>query len=598
MGLNVEQQRAVDCEDNLLVLAPPGSGKTGTLVEKARHILSKDPRASVLLVTFTDASAKEAKERLQKQLTPQQFRRISAATFHKHAMDQLRAAGKLGRLISDNESRNLVREALVEVGSTMDPREAEQKIQAYKSSPDFTGKEEDFVEAYEARKTSFRGIDLQDVIREAVNGMRTKNPEKRVPPLTATHVMCDEFQDVDLNQLHWLLCYFQLGAIVTVVGDDDQSVYSFRNSLGYDAMKLFIETVSPTVIHLEVNYRSRREILQSATALIRHNTKRMDKTIVSFLGDGGNVYTTKAADKEAEASMIVDAIISDAAARGYDLDKIPKQRWGIIARTNRDLWMIAMVLRSEGIPFVKSQKKDEAPKEIMQFCDLLVAIQTNDSLNLRNALSALGVNDRTIQKLHAQLKDSFFQIMDGELPGLTDLSIEDQTVLKPFLEKCPIWRELTAVGQYSRVIGAVGAYFEAAVTMHDEVKSDFRNVVDLLSGANHKHLAREGNQSSSRNNLRKRPAGNLQVRVLNFFRQEDNKGAGGVSLYTMHGSKGLEFDNVFIAECNSGTIPSAKSTSVEEERRLFFVAMTRAREELTMCSIVTKGASVFLSEIG
>ena len=103
MALNVEQKRAVLCDDNLLILAPPGSGKTGTLVAKAGHLLQSNPNSRVILVTFTDASAREAHHRLAKKLQPDQMRRASVSTFHKHAISQLRSAGKLGRILSPYE---------------------------------------------------------------------------------------------------------------------------------------------------------------------------------------------------------------------------------------------------------------------------------------------------------------------------------------------------------------------------------------------------------------------------------------------------------------------------------------------------------------
>jgi superfamily I DNA/RNA helicase len=594
MALNVEQQRAADCEDNLLVLAPPGSGKTGTLVEKTKLIIERIPNSRVCLVTFTDASAKEAHERISRSLTQQQIRRVSVATFHKHAMEQLRKAGKLGRILSPGESTGLLRQSLAEVGSTMDIMEAESKMQAHKATPDFTGREEDFIEVYEQKKHTHRAVDLQDVIRDAVVGMRSTNMDKHVAPLNVTHVLCDEFQDVDWNQLHWLLCYHSLGAIVTVVGDDDQSVYSWRNSLGYDAMLEFIERVKPQVINLEVNYRSKKEILLSATKLIRNNPKRMEKVIVSKLGDGGEVIELRAADKEAEAAKVVDLIVADCAANGYEPTAIPNQRWGIIARTNRDLWMVSIILRNQGIPFVKSQKKDEAPREIMLFCSFLVSVQTNDTLGLRDTLSALGIGERTLRNTHERLKDDFFAIMDGEFPGSADLENDEKAILKPFLHLCPVWRAATAEGRYDYVIGAIGAFFLTHIVRGDDVVADFKNFVGLLSG---ERTRAADSSSDTHKSIRKRPRGNLQVRVLSFFRQEDKPNAGGVSLFTMHGSKGLEFDNVFVAQCNSGTIPSAKSTNVDEERRLFYVAMTRARHQLTMCSITAKGRSPFLGEI-
>lgn len=600
MGLNVEQERAVLCDDNLLVLAPPGSGKTGTLVAKTKHIIESGPNTSVLLVTFTDASAKEARHRIAKMLSPILMERVLISTFHTHAIDQLRKAGKLGKILSPYESSDMLKRSLGDCGSTMDPMEAESEIQAAKSTPDFTGKESDFIAAYEARKVQHRAIDLQDVIREAVVGMRSTDKDKHVPPLRATHVLCDEFQDVDWNQLHWLLCYHALGSKVTVVGDDDQSVYGWRSSLGYDAMNEFITRVTPTVINLEVNYRSKSEILQSATCLIRNNTKRMDKIIVSQRGPGGEVSTVKAADKESEAAMVVDAIIADAEAGGYELNAIPNGRWGIIARNNRDLWLISAILRKENIPFVKSSKKDDAPWEIMTFCGMLISIQTNDSIGLRHTLNSLGIHEKTLRAAHDKMGDDFYRVMDGEYPDIDNVAIEERTPLKTFMRLCSRWREMTALGQYGRVIGAVGEWFVDEIVRGDDTVADFKNFVKMLSGDSTRVVATgDGTvESGPRKSLRTKTRGNLQMRVMNFFRQEDKKGTGGVSLRTMHGSKGLEFDKVFVAQCNSGTIPSAKSKSVDEERRLFYVAMTRARIQLTLSSISTKGPSLFLAEIG
>lgn len=569
--LNAEQQRAVDCETDLLVLAPPGSGKTGTLVAKTKRIVQDNPNSFVMLVTFTDASAKEARERITKALSPSQAKRVLVNTFHSHAIDQLRRSEQLGRILAPHESTEMVVQALREVASSLPVEEAEAFLQAKKATPDFTGTEADFIAAYEAKKRMHRAIDLQDVTRESINGMRAGT----VKPIPATHVLCDEFQDVDWNQLYWLLCYKNAGAVITVVGDDDQSVYGWRNSLGYTAVQEFIRMVSPEVINLEVNYRSHVEILQNAVSVIRHNTQRMDKNIVSQVGPGGEVEVFMAANKELEADQIVKRISEDVEESPDGRKRVPNGRWGIIARGNRDLWIIATKLRQAGIPFVKSTKRDAAPYEVMALCGLLTALQTGDSFGLRQGLSAAGISDSTIRKIHERTGDEFFAIMDGELPDLSGIELEESRALKEFVRLTQIWRKLVAEGRYKRVIGAVGHWFLDGVVKGDDAKEDFETFVEMLEKAR----------------------GTLTVRIMNFFRQEESKAAAGVALHTMHGSKGLEFDRVFVAECNKGTIPSSKSVSVEEERRLFYVAMTRARKQLIMGYIASKGKSPFLEEI-
>jgi superfamily I DNA/RNA helicase len=239
--------------------------------------------------------------------------------------------------------------------------------------------------------------------------------------------------------------------------------------------------------------------------------------------------------------------------------------------------MIAATLRKAGIPFTKSQKKDDAPWEVMTFCGLLVSIQTNDSLGLRQTLHAIGLSDKTVKVIHDAMGDEMFSLMDGECPVTEELPLEERKVLEEFMILSRNWRRLTAKGHYSHVVEAIGIYFLDQVVRGDDAKDDFESFVNILS---------------------RKATGSLQKRVMNFFNKEDKKSSAGVSLYTMHASKGLEFDRVFVAQCNSGTIPSAKSTSVEEERRLFYVAMTRARNDLTMSYISTKGRSPFLTESG
>ena len=586
MGLNSEQQRAVLCEDNLLVIAPPGSGKTGTLVAKVKHIIKANLSNKVIMVTFTDASATEAKHRVSQSLTPNEMKRVAISTFHSHALYQLRQTYKNLKILTAFESKEVLKKALLDCDSKIDLKDAEVVLQTAKSNPQFTGKECDYIAAYELRRKQYHAFDFQDFTREALNGMKSKDANAYIEPLEASHVLCDEFQDVDANQLHWLLHFHSLGAKVTVVGDDDQSVYGFRNSLGYAAMEEFKNETAPVVINLQTNYRSHSEIIHSATSLIQKNATRMDKVIVCNKGEGGHVSFYKASSKEDEADKIIEEIVNDCADNNFDVKSIPSGRWGLIARNNRDLWLIAAMLSKEEIPFSKSNKKDDAPWEILTFCGLLVSIQTNDILGLKQALSAYGIKDKILRHAHEILKDNFYTIMDGEFPEIESLELEDRNKIKEFVRVCSRWRELTAEGQYSRVIGAVGEWFLSEVVRGADVKDDFLRFVQLLSG-----------EKNKKNKSKNKVSGNLQVRVMNFFRKETKSKSNGVNLHTMHDSKGLEFDRVFVAQCNVGTIPSSKCTDVNEERRLFYVAMTRARKDLIMSSVSSKGDSSFLSEI-
>lgn len=554
-----------------MVLAPPGSGKTGTLVAKTVVILKAHPTARIVLVTFTDAAAKELSERIARKCSAADMRRVSVATFHSHAIEQLRAANKLGRILGPWEATEILKDALKEVGSGYAVEDAEAAMHSAKSSPDFTGTEDEFISAYEEKKRAHRALDLQDLTRETVLGMRAGT----VKPLPATHVLCDEYQDVDWNQFWWLLEHRTAGAVVTVVGDDDQSVYGWRNSLGVTAFKEFERLVSPEVVHLEVNYRSCREILQGAISLIRNNAERIDKNVISNVGEGGKILVMASSTKVSEAEMVADLIEQDATVDDAGYVTVPVGRWGVIARGNRDLWLISTELRRRGIPFAKSHKRDGEPWEVMAFCGLLVALQTGDSVGLLHGLRAAGVSSEISKALQQRMGDEFYSLMDGNLPELDFAPIEDVRVLKEFSRLCSVWRQRVAVGRYKEVIGAIALWFTENVIRGEDTSDEFMAFTEMLE----------------------KTKGPLNARVNAVFRQDDRKPNGGVSLYTMHSAKGLEFDRVFVAQCNSGTLPAPKSASVEEERRLFFVAMTRARSELTLSYMSTKGKSPFLGEV-
>lgn len=573
MGLNAEQQFAVECNTNLLVLAPPGSGKTGTLVKKTEHILSMAPQNKVLLVTFTDASAKEAKERILKAIGPKNASRVLVSTFHSHAIDQLRRGKQLGRILTPAESTTLVKQAVRHTGSTMDPFEAEAHVQGLKSNPNFKGDEDELVAAYEEMKRSHRALDLQDVIRECVNGMRATTQEQSLPPLPCTHVLCDEFQDVDWNQLNWLLAHMEKGAVLTAVGDDDQSIYGWRSSLGFEAVEAFIKATSPTVVKLEVNYRSHSEILLCADAVIRNNAMRMPKNLISFKGNGGRVSRKAMTSKDDEADYVLNLIEEDVVLKDGSKHVSPG-RWGIIARNNRDLWFIAGKLRQAGIP-VKASKKDPAPPEVMGFCSFLTSLCTNETIGLRKTLDDIGISFTSVNAVQAAMAPHFHSIMDNKMPQL-DLPIEDRKPLKEFAALCGKWRRLLEMEQpaYSRVIAACGDWYSDSVKMSEESKADFVTFVGMLAGFR----------------------GSITNRIQSFFRPTESKNEAGVTILTMHGSKGLEFDRVYLAQCNVGTIPSPKTHSIEEERRLFYVAMTRARQDLHIGWIAAKGASTFTTE--
>jgi DNA helicase-2/ATP-dependent DNA helicase PcrA len=583
MRFNVDQQVAIDTVGNLLILAPPGSGKTGTLVQKTATILKSSPKAIVGLVTFTDAATKELSHRLEQSLSKEEFKRIKIHTFHKHLINQMREAKVLGRLLTPPETIPMILRAISASGRTMTVEEGQAELEAAKLNENFTGRESDLIESYEEQRRRHRAHDLWDVVREGVVGMR----QGSVPLLKATHILADEFQDTDPLQLSWLLIHQKAGAEVTVVGDDDQSVYGWRRAMGYEGMEKFAEEADATRVVLQINYRSRKEILDAAAAVIKNNAKRVQKNMLSSKGPGGTVFVRSVPSSEKEAELIANAVIEDTQVSEDGVYRPGRGRWAVICRTNAGMHMVAAEMRVRGVSYVRVAGKDKLPDLARVLCQLLASVQTGDALGIESGLLTAGVSDYAMKVLQQTYEDSapatihseqstqIYRLLDGEVPeDMKDIPPEEVKTIRTFARLGRVWRARAMEGFYNDVITGVENWLQGFAKEYQ--------LPDLAFWA---QKLKNGN-------------GSLSARSRRALDYEAPKDGTGVALHTMHSCKGLEFDRVVVIGCNQGTIPSSKSESVDEERRLFFVAMTRARDELTMTYSSSAPRSQFISEMG
>lgn len=582
MAFNAAQQEAIDADGNLSILAPPGSGKTGTLVAKAARVLREKPNAVVYLVTFTDAATKELDHRLRNALNADQYRRTVTATFHKHLMTQLRAANMLPKLIYPPEAATMLQRAIVACNRKMTIEEAQRELEAAKMAETFTGDESDLIENYEQQKRRHRAIDLLDVVRLAVSKMK----DGSLPPVRGTHIFTDEYQDTDQMQLDWLLMHERQGLEITVVADDDQTIYSFRRALGYEGLMRFEQRTQARRVLLEINYRSRSEILAVAAALIRNNIQRVPKTMLSAKGAGGKVFTKAVAGAEQEAALIANAVIADTEQDDDGTYRPAEGRWAVICRNNAGLHMVAAEMRARGIAYLRVAGRDKLPDMARILCQILNSIQTGEALGIEAALTTAGVSDMAIRHLQDAYEDgapatihsahttNLFRLLDGEIPAdMGNIPAEEVKTIKSLARVGRAWRARTAEGFYVDVINGVAEWLRDFTKEHQ--------LRDLEFWA---QKLREGR-------------GSLSSRTKRALDYQPPKDSNAVMLHTMHSSKGLEFDRVVIIGCNHGTIPSSKATSIEEERRLLFVAITRAREELTLTYSAATSKSPFLNEI-
>jgi len=557
MKYNAHQVECIECDDNLLIVAPPGSGKTGTLVAKAVRILQRQD-AVVGMVTFTDAAAREMRHRIAEAVGPVAARRVYVETFHKHAILQLRASGMLGRLVTPQEQFGIVMQAISDLQEPMSVPDALALIEKAKASLDFTGEELPLVSSYQRILSRYRARDLMDVLRLAVVGMR----EGTVKPLKVTHLLGDEFQDADKIQLEWIMCHGAAGAVLTCVGDDDQAIYSWRGSMGYEGMQEFKSRAAAKAVNLQVNYRSLLEIIQASQAVIARNVNRIPKEVLGSRKGKATIEVLQAGTKADEADLVVARIVQDLGTAQPVV--VPRGRWAVIARTNMALVPTAVALRAAGIPYSRPGGKDALEGSFHTLLLLLTAIQSGDPLTIDNALLGMGYTWQQLEVLHRGLGDEYDAILEGALPNLDDFHPEDAARLRRLCgDLLPAWRERARLGQYRLVVDAAADYFVKAGLVAANEKDDFEHHVGRL----------------------KSRKGSLAAMAAPFLEPQKTEAGDGVVLHTMHSSKGLEYDHVTVIRCNEGTIPPTREpVNVEEERRLFYVAMTRARLGLRIIS--------------
>lgn len=556
-GLNPRQLEVVETRTPCLAVACPGAGKTKTIATKAA-VLLREPQLVVGAVTFSKDAAEELRERILELAGEGAKKRLIGSTFHSLAYKQLtkKAGGKKLNIAMDGDRFGLVQRVVFDTGSDLKVEEAIQAIEKIKNDFGRTvpGQPETILyEAYQAALQRNDKIDFQDMISLAVEGMEAGTIE----PYPFSHLLVDEFQDTDLAQYKWVMAHARAGAIVTVVGDDDQSIYGFRAALGYRGMDNFSDELRAKRIVLGSNYRCRSEILAAADRLIRKNEDRIEKVLVAEKGIGGKVIVYRCADEYEEAT---------AAANFLKPRLEGNQTCAILARTNRHLDAVESVVRSNGIKYFRASGTSilERP-ESAWFCTLLENIQGSKTSGLESVLAFGGMSTQVLTILHDEMGPVFKTRSKAELVAL-GIPEDTATSYRAFMKRLGEWKDLYKRNCLDLVLhGAVEWMLGAC--RNDQASRAVRTTHDVLS----------------------RLTGSFSDRI-NFLRQDNNEPTpDALVLTTMHSSKGLEWDNVWIIRAEEGVCPDDKS-SVSEERRLFYVAMTRAREALGISS-TKKGVS-------
>ncbi|MHB8408332.1 MAG: ATP-dependent helicase [Acidiferrobacterales bacterium] len=564
-GLDDSQRAAVLLNGHALVIAGPGSGKTRVLAARATHLLSLPPGGGKLAaVAFTRDAAREITSRIR---APKES--VIAGTFHSLALKQMRAAGKIPRIVSESGRLHYILQAREASGQPGMPiEEATRIIDAYKATmapPPSEGPGGRLFASYVKLLTHAGLSDFGDLIIEAVRGMQAGT----IAPLPVRWMLVDEAQDLDDVQYAWLSAHINARVAVTLVADDDQSIYGWRHALGYRGLERFAKQFGASRAILTRNYRCGATITQSALRLIGHNHERFDKPIHAARRESGQIEIFASSSR-----------LDDALALSKRIAAAPKG-WAVLARTNRLLDLPEVFLGGLNVPLVRLGGDS--------FWDRPAAAAVSEALD---AVEDAANEERSWHGWSRLLSLAGVPPSALAATGHIPLAVlRDEPPAEHFQPKSA---ELRAARSLAGLAGEWAAMEGAGRT--NLVLNALARWVDNHAHGRDADIARTAIAA-----LARRP-GRMRARIAAArhaaAHRSEKRDPDAVVLATMHAAKGLEWDNVWIIGCEEGVLPHSDGEP-DEERRLFYVGLTRTRLLLVLSRVTEESSpSRFLREAG
>jgi DNA helicase-2/ATP-dependent DNA helicase PcrA len=578
-----------------MVLAGPGSGKTFVTVHRIHHLITHchvDP-SHILVITFTKAAALEMQERFYRLMKPE-TPSVWFGTFHAVFYYILKQSAQYRdyTIITESEQKKLLRDIvrmqkqfsyvreedcakLLSVISSLKNRAVpfeEEQLRSVVQSSDLPLTEmsaDDLIFlalTYQNYLTEFSQLDFDDMIRCCETLLTTNAGILGHWQSQFRYILVDEFQDIAPAQYRLVRLLAGPENNLFIVGDDDQSIYSFRGASPASMQQFLKDYPQTEQILLNVNYRCHRQIVDASLMVVSENKERFSKEIEAFHEEGAGIccqiFDTEKEEQEALANSLQEVLQKDALSDT-----------AMICRTNLDCALWAQVLEQYQIPYhMKNVPKSRFDHFVVR--DLMTYLALGDGLRRRNLF--LRIMNRPVRYLR---RDS-----------LVEEEITEQG-WKSYYEDTPALQE------------AINSLFRSVETLHGRkpylAVRYIRNVIGYDGYLTEKygiHQAKEFLQAADefQEFVRQFPSydalQSYQREYEEMLKRQREAGRGkaaeekqGIEVLTMHASKGLEYDNVFLPGCMEGTIPIKKAKSnaeIEEERRMFYVAMTRAKKRL------------------
>ena len=609
MSLNHAQTEAVAHNKGpCMVLAGPGSGKTLTIAKRIEYLIMKHKvrPEEILVITFTKYATWEMKNRTRSICGPSSYA-VTFGTFHGIYYGILKWAYRLNQsnLLSDEEKYRILREILPGIDWDQEPEADEEKdylqelaieignvknncmdIEEYEPVKYTTEKFRKLYRTYEETKKKYRKIDFEDMLIQCRDLFMKRPDILKKWQEKFQYILVDEFQDVNQAQYDVVRMLAAPQDNLFVVGDDDQSVYGFRGAKPGIMMEFMKDYPKARQILLDVNYRSSGYIVKGALRVIENNKIRFKKKIEAFRKPDETVHVQEVKDPVQEAEYVLERI------REYREKGVSYTEMAILYRTNVDARAMSELMTEYQIPFVMKEHLNNIYEHFIALdmisylrlsqgeYDRKYFLQIANRPNRYLTRESMKTGNVSYESLRRYYRDKDWMVdridqLEWDMKMICDKTpyaaiqyIRKRMGYDEFLKEYAAYRKISSedlfavleeIWQNSKGYGTIKEWFE--------------------------HIESYGKMLKEQN--------------------KKNGEKEGVNLMTMHAAKGLEFDTVFVIEANEGSCPYKKATAdeeIEEERRLFYVAMTRAKRKLVISYVKEKNGkdllpSRFVSEL-
>lgn len=609
MSLNHAQTEAVAHNKGpCMVLAGPGSGKTLTIAKRIEYLIMKHKvrPEEILVITFTKYAAWEMKNRTRSICGPSSYA-VTFGTFHGIYYGILKWAYRLNQsnLLSDEEKYRILREILPGIDWDQEPEADEEKdylqelaieignvknncmdIEEYEPVKYTTEKFRKLYRTYEETKKKYRKIDFEDMLIQCRDLFMKRPDILKKWQEKFQYILVDEFQDVNQAQYDVVRMLAAPQDNLFVVGDDDQSVYGFRGAKPGIMKEFMKDYPKARQILLDVNYRSSGYIVKGALRVIGNNKIRFEKKIEAFRKPDETVHVQEVKDPVQEAEYVLERI------REYREKGVSYTEMAVLYRTNMDARAMSELMTEYQIPFVMKEHLNNIYEHFIALdmisylrlsqgeYDRKYFLQIANRPNRYLTRESMKTGNVSYESLRRYYRDKDWMVdridqLEWDMKMICDKTpyaaiqyIRKRMGYDEFLKEYAAYRKISSedlfavleeIWQNSKGYGTIKEWFE--------------------------HIESYGKMLKEQN--------------------KKNGEKEGVNLMTMHAAKGLEFDTVFVIEANEGSCPYKKATAdeeIEEERRLFYVAMTRAKRKLVISYVKEKNGkdllpSRFVSEL-